>query len=127
MDVAGAEDVCDVDGNGADRGDGLVAREIVHTISAVHVDFDPAKNAGNVATRGLSFASAADFDFETAIVAVDGRVDYGETRYVAVGYLDRRLHVLCFLETEHGVRVISFRKANAREVRRYEQATTADR
>ncbi len=91
------------------------------------VDFDPAKNVRNIRSRGLSFERAADFDFETALVAVDERADYGETRYVAIGDLDRRLHVLCFLETEHGIRVISFRKANAREVRRYEQATTSDR
>lgn len=91
------------------------------------VDFDPAKNARNVHLRGLSFERAVDFDFETALVAVDERVEYGETRYVAIGNLDRRLHVLCFVESEYGIRVICFRKANVREVRRYEQATAADR
>ena len=99
----------------------------VHTISIVQVDFDPAKNARNLHSRGLSFERAANFDFGTALIAPDDRVDYGETRYVAIGNLDQRLHVLCFLETEHGIRVISFRKANAREVRRYDQATTTDR
>ncbi len=91
----------------------------MHTIRSLQIDFDPAKNARNVELRGLSFERAADFEFEKALIAIDERVDYGESRYVAVGYLDRRLHVLCFLETEHGIRVISFRKANAREVRRY--------
>ncbi|NCZ76214.1 MAG: BrnT family toxin, partial [Betaproteobacteria bacterium] len=37
-----------------------------------------------------------------------------------------RLHVLCFVETDDGIRVVSFRKANAREVRRYEKAKTTD-
>jgi hypothetical protein len=46
---------------------------------------------------------------------------------VALGYLNRRLHVLCFVETETGIRVVSFRRANAREARRYENAQTADR
>lgn len=85
----------------------------------MRISFDPAKNKWNIRTRGLPFDAAADFDFETALYAVDNRIDYGETRYVALGMLGDRLHVLCFTETEDGIRVISFRKANAREVKRY--------
>jgi uncharacterized protein (DUF4415 family) len=49
------------------------------------------------------------------------RRKYGELRYVGIGYLDSRLHVLCFSESETGIRVISFRKANSREAKtRYE-------
>jgi uncharacterized DUF497 family protein len=47
------------------------------------------------------------------------RRDYGETRYVAIGWLSERLHVLCFTTTDDGIRVISLRKANDREVKRY--------
>ena len=50
----------------------------------------------------------------------------GETRYIALCYLDRRLYVLCFTETETGIRVISFRKANEREASRYGKAQTID-
>jgi len=70
--------------------------------------------------RGLSFDRVADFDFASALYSVDDRHEYGETRIVAIGYLENRLHVLCFVETENGVRVISFRKANSREVKHYE-------
>ncbi len=38
-----------------------------------------------------------------------------------MGYLEARLHVLCFTPIEEGIRVISFRKANKREINRYEQ------
>jgi uncharacterized protein len=98
-------------------------------VATKHVDitYDPAKNERNIRERGLSFDRAGDFDFETAIVAVDNRHDYGEMRMVALGYLDGRLHVLCFVETATGIRVISFRRANAREVGRYEEAKAADR
>jgi uncharacterized DUF497 family protein len=34
--------------------------------------------------------------------------------------IEGRLHALVFTETVDGVRVISLRKANAREVKRYE-------
>ena len=92
----------------------------------MRISFDPAKNQRNVRDRGLSFESAAGFDFEDALYAVDKRRNYGETRYVAVGMLGVRLHVLCFAETAEGIRVISFRKANAREVNRYAKAKAAD-
>lgn len=88
----------------------------------MRISFDPAKSERNIRNRGLSFESAAEFDFESALYAADERHDYGETRHIAVGVLGVRLHVLCFAETVDGIRVISFRKANAREVKRYAKA-----
>lgn len=92
----------------------------------MRISFDPAKDDWNIRVRDLSFLAAAGFDFENALYAVDDRRDYGETRYVALGMLHDRLHVLCFVETDDGIRVISFRKANAREVRRYEKTQIID-
>jgi len=89
----------------------------------VEVTFDPAKNAHNIDRRGLPFERAADFDFESALFAEDTRRDYGELRIRALGLLNRRLHALVFVETKRGIRVISLRKANRREVKRYEKAT----
>jgi uncharacterized DUF497 family protein len=60
------------------------------------------------------------------LYAVDERKDYPELRTVAIGLLGSRVHVLCFTEIPGGIRVISFRKANAREVRRYAQTCAAD-
>ena len=86
------------------------------------IDFDPLKNARNIEERGLSFERVAEFDFHTAIFTVDNRRDYGEDRIEALGFLGDRLHALVFLEMHEGIRVISFRKANEREVKGYEQA-----
>jgi uncharacterized DUF497 family protein len=86
-------------------------------------DFDPAKNKQNVRERGLSFERAGDFDFQTAMIIVDTRRDYGEVRFRALGWLDGRLHALVFTRIAQGIRIISFRKANKREVKRYEQET----
>lgn len=85
--------------------------------------FDSVKNARNIVDRGLSFERATDFVFETALFSVDNRHDHGETRWRALGLLDGRLHALVFVEIEDGIRVISLRKANRREVGHYEQAT----
>lgn len=89
----------------------------------MRIEFDPAKNEVNIRNRGLSFGLAAEFDFETAMIVVDARRDYGEIRYRAVGWLGGRLHALVFTRAGDGIRVISFRKANQREVKRYEQET----
>ena len=90
------------------------------------IDFDPVKNEKNIRERQLAFEWVAEVDFNAALVLPDTRKAYGETRYVALCYLDRRLHVLCFTETEVGIRVISFRKANAREADRHGKSQTQD-
>lgn len=87
------------------------------------ISIDPKKNARNLAERGLGFERAADLEWETASITEDARENYPERRFVAVGHLDGRLHVLCFTPTMDGIRVISFRKANKRETKRYEEAT----
>lgn len=92
----------------------------------MEVDFDPAKNATNIRERGLSFERAAEFDFESAQFIIDNRRDYGETRYRVLGFLGRRLHALVFVEIVGGIRVISFRKANKREVKQHETQSRID-
>ena len=89
----------------------------------MRIEFDAAKNERNIRERGLSFERAAEFDFAGATIRQDARKPYPEPRFVALGVLDGRLHVLCFTPVAGGVRVISFRKANTREVRNHEQAT----
>lgn len=89
----------------------------------MRIEFDSAKNDRNIRQRGLSFERAAEFDFDTAVIWIDTRKSYPETRYAALGFLEERVHSLVFSEISGGIRVISFRKANQREARKYEQAT----
>ena len=84
------------------------------------IDFDVAKSAKNLAVRELPFDCIIDFDWESASIAIDTRNPYPEQRLVALGYLQERLHVLCFTPVTGGIRVISLRRANKREVSRYE-------
>lgn len=90
------------------------------------ISYDHAKNDRNIRERGLSFDRAAEMDFSTAYIFEDVRRQYGEVRYIALAHLEGRLHVLCFTETKDGIRVISFRKANAKEVRIYGAQKTID-
>jgi len=88
------------------------------------ITYDPVKNDRNIRERGLSFERAADFDLSTALIADDSRND--ETRRVAVGYLDRRLHLLCYIPGPDGIRVIRFRRTNKREAKLYGKPQTID-
>ena len=52
----------------------------------------------------------------------DARIDYGETRFVATGpiaALGNRIFVVVYTWRENIRRIISFRKANDREIRKY--------
>lgn len=87
------------------------------------IDFDPSKSNRNDRERGLPFTAVDSFDWEGAILSEDNRFEYPERRFVALGRIGQRVHVMCFTPIEGGVRVISLRKANSREVRHYENAT----
>lgn len=90
------------------------------------IDYDPNKNQRNINERDLPFDAVHFFHWESADVKPDLRFDYPEPRMIATGYLGEteRLYVICFIPIEHGIRVISFRKANKREIKKYEQNTT---
>jgi len=88
------------------------------------IEFDPAKNQRNIDERGLSFKKARDLDWgESSLTYEDTRTEYPERRFVTLAFLDERLHVICYTPVPGGIRVISFRKANKREVKLYEQKT----
>ena len=89
----------------------------------MNVTFDPAKDAANLAKHGFSLLDAVGFEWETAVMWPDQRRMYDEARMVALGYIGLRIMVVVFVDrppeltTER--RVISLRKANTREVKRY--------
>lgn len=87
----------------------------------MEITFDPAKSERNREERGFGFERVAAFDFATAFIWQDDRHDYGEIRFAALGMVEGRLHALVYVETAKGIRVISFRKANDREVQRYDR------
>lgn len=81
----------------------------------ISLSFNPAKSERNRRERNLPFERAYDFDFETAEFFSDQHFDFPERRFVAIGYLDDRLHILVFAELENCHHVISFRKAHEHE------------
>ena len=87
------------------------------------VVFDPAKNIRNIAKHsGVSLAYAADFEWETALVWRDLRSDYQEHRMCGMGYIGNRLFHVVFVDRGVQRRIISLRKTNQREEKRYAEA-----
>jgi uncharacterized DUF497 family protein len=85
----------------------------------MEIEFDPAKDALNLAKHGLSLADFAGFDADP-VVTVDGRIDYGEARYRAFGRISGAGHCLVFTMRGEAMRIIGFRRAREKEMRRYE-------
>lgn len=79
------------------------------------IEYDDNKDAANLAKHGIALAAAADFEFDTALIVIDDRGNYGETRYSALGYIGGRLHRFIFTTRGQNIRAISLRKANGRE------------
>lgn len=85
------------------------------------IEFDFNKSQRNSIARQLPFEIVEEFDWKSAYYFEDRRKEYPEKRFIGMGYLGARLHVVCFTPIENGVRIISFRKANLREAKRYEK------
>jgi uncharacterized DUF497 family protein len=83
----------------------------------VRLEWDDDKRAANLAKHGVDFGDAARFDWDRALEVEDARYDYGERRWRALGPIDGRLHALVYARRGDAIRVISLRKANAREER----------
>lgn len=87
------------------------------------IEFDADKDAANILKHGVSLAFAeqvlGDID---ALVVLDVRHDYGEDRFITYGAVEGRVWVCVTTARGAAWRVISVRKANDRETKRY-QAT----
>lgn len=88
----------------------------------MEIEFDPSKDESNRAKHGLSLNLALLLDWNTAVTKPDARHDYGEQRMIGYGVIDRRLYCAVFVERGGKIRVISLRKANKREFKRYEES-----
>lgn len=86
-------------------------------------DWHPAKCSKNIAERGIDFADVlAAFADPDRKMAEDTRKDYGETRINMLARLDGRIFHITYTERGGLTWIISARKANKREQRRYEQS-----
>ena len=87
----------------------------------VIVEWDDSKNRANRERHALAFADASLVFEGPTVTFVDDRRDYGEVRYVTMGLLAGRTVVVVHAPRGDTTRIISMRKANAREKTSYRQ------
>jgi uncharacterized DUF497 family protein len=86
----------------------------------MEVEWNDEKSDACLRLRGFNFAYAAlVFHDPRRTVIADERFDYDEGRFIVYGHIAGRLFVVVFTERGGVCRIISARKANKREVKRY--------
>jgi uncharacterized DUF497 family protein len=85
----------------------------------VLIEYDPAKREETLKNRGLDFEDAPKILGGTYLQMEDDRADYGETRWLVVGRLNQIMVALVWTQRGEARRIISMRKCNAREQKKY--------
>lgn len=85
----------------------------------MRIEFDSAKDTANQTKHGLSLAMVSELDWEAALVWVDTRFEYNETRMIALAPKTGILYYVAFVDRGDVRRIISLRRANRREVKHY--------
>lgn len=91
-------------------------------INCMDIEWDNNKRDTTLQERGLDFADVTLINWDDALTLTDSRNEYGETRYVTVSLIHNRLCVVAWCYRGDAMRVISMRKANKREVKRYDES-----
>lgn len=97
----------------------ILDRSIYCSYIKLKIEFDPYKDAFNLAKHGVTLAAAIELDWEAALVWVDDRCEYGEVRMIALAPRSDVLYYTAFVDRGCVRRIISLRRANRREVNHY--------
>lgn len=78
----------------------------------MEIEFDPAKDAANIAKHGISLARARDMEVVASL-----RIErHGEPRLKVMGLIDGKLYAMVFVFRRNALRAISLRRARAEEL-----------
>jgi uncharacterized DUF497 family protein len=84
----------------------------------MRITCDPAKRRRTLEERGLDMRRAKEIFAGLHFTSVDDRFDYGEPRFVTVGWLDSSLVVFVWTPRGSARRVISMRHCHEREAQK---------
>lgn len=83
-------------------------------------EWDPKKAEVNERKHGISFLFASRvFQDESRLEKLDGRVDYGEERWVTIGLVEDQEIVVIYTLREDTIRIISARREGSYEQQTY--------
>ena len=83
--------------------------------------WDEKKNRSNIRKHGIDFRDVVDMFNHPMLVYLDRRRDYGEDRWIGIGWLRRIVGVVVYVEweDEETIRIISARKATRYETEEF--------
>jgi len=88
-------------------------------------EWDEAKNLENIRNHKIDFTDVSKMFEGSILIELDNRIDYGEDRWIGIGFLRNGVAVVVWTERQNDVvRIISARRANRYERRRFEQYLT---
>ena len=85
-------------------------------------EWDEAKNQANIVKHGIDFKDAISIFNDAVLTNRDNSANYGEERWISIGWLKSIIAVVVYTElTGDVIRIISARKATKKEASYYEQ------
>ncbi len=89
----------------------------------LEVEWDEGKRQSNLQKHGVDFEDIkAVFESETTVEWIDNRRDYGEQRVNLLGDIAGKIFLITYTKRNAKYRLISARRANSRERRKYYQS-----
>ena len=83
------------------------------------IAFDPVKDKRNLSKHHISLDEAKNLEWDWLLAMQDTKKDYGELRIIGYAPIGTRLFCVVFVDRGDERRIISLRKANYKEVKRY--------
>ena len=90
-----------------------------NVVTIMEIAYDPHMRAETLGLRGIDMADAGEVFAGPHLTVEDVRFAYGEPRFITIGFLRQRMVIVAWTPRAGICRVISMRKANAREIARY--------
>jgi uncharacterized DUF497 family protein len=85
-------------------------------------EWDEAKNLENIRNHEIDFVDVPEMFKGSMLIELDERFDYDEDRWIGIGFLGNGIAIVVWTERQSDViRVISARRANRHERKRFEQ------
>lgn len=81
----------------------------------IQFDWNEFKRRENLRRHGFDFADAGAVFSDVTVTLEDARFDYGEQRFVTLGFFAGRVVSIAYTESAGCIRIISFRKASRHE------------
>lgn len=89
----------------------------------MHFEWDEQKNKTNILKHGFDFTDAWEIFEAPMFTALDTKEEYGEDRWIGIGFLRESIVVIVFTERDDDtIRIISLRKALKHERIKFEEA-----